>query len=78
MRTAIFVIARLSSTRLPRKMFAPIGDGRPILEHLIDRMRLSRQSDLLTLCTTTEAVDDELATLVQRCGVECFPRTSGR
>ncbi len=72
MRTAIFVIARLGSTRLPRKMLAPVGDGRPVLEHLIDRMRLSRESDLLALCTTTETVDDELAALAQRCGIECF------
>ena len=72
MRTGIFVIARLGSTRLPRKMLAPVGDGRPVLEHLIDRMRLVRQADLLALCTTTEAADDELAALARRCGIECF------
>lgn len=72
MRTAIFVIARLGSTRLPRKMLAPAGDGRAIVEHLIDRMRLLRQSDLLALCTTTDPRDNELAGVARRCGIECF------
>ena len=35
-------------------------------------MRLVRQADLLALCTTTEAADDELAALARRCGIECF------
>jgi hypothetical protein len=56
MRTAFFVLVRLGPTR---KMFALVGDGRPILEHLIDRMRVSREADLLALRTTTETVDDE-------------------
>jgi len=60
MRTGIFVVARLGSTRLPRKMLAPVGGGQPVIEHLIDRMRLSRQSDLLALRTTTDPRDNEL------------------
>ena len=72
MRTAVFVIARLGSTRLPRKVLAPVGDGRAIVERLIDRMRLSREADLVALCTTTEAVDDELAAVAGRCGIECL------
>lgn len=72
MKTAVFVLARLGSTRLPRKSLAMLGSGRSIIEHLFDRLRLAKEPDLLALCTTTNRLDDELEAVAQRNTVECF------
>lgn len=70
MAAAIFIPARLSSSRLPRKLLAPIG-GTPALGYLIDRVRRAG-IDRVVLCTTTDAADDELAALAEARGVSCF------
>lgn len=67
----MFVTARLGSTRLPRKALLPVG-GKPALQHLIERVHLTRRPDLRVLCTTTLPEDDELARLGQQLGLEIY------
>jgi spore coat polysaccharide biosynthesis protein SpsF len=43
--------------------------GRPVLERLVERVRLARRPELIVVCTTTEPEDDELAALALRLGV---------
>jgi len=42
MNTAILILARMGSSRAPRKMLAEIA-GRPLLERLIDRLKEERE-----------------------------------
>lgn len=69
-RVAILVIARLHSTRLPRKALIPIA-GRPALWHLIERARLSRQASEVVVCTSAHPDDDPIAALAEDAGVRC-------
>lgn len=57
--TAI-IQARMGSTRLPGKSLAEI-EGKPLLEHVMERVRASRTVQRIVLATTTEASDDVLA-----------------
>lgn len=71
MRTATLLTARLGSSRLPRKMLAPLR-GRTVLDHVLDRLGQARRPDLIVLATTREPEDDELAAAAQDRGVEVF------
>jgi spore coat polysaccharide biosynthesis protein SpsF len=71
MRVATVVTARLGSSRLPRKMLAPLG-GRTVLEQLIRRISLARRPELVVLATTRAPEDDELVELARGLGVEVF------
>lgn len=66
--TVAIIQARTGSTRLPRKVLAPVL-GRPLLELMLERLRRARTLDGVVLATTTAARDDELAALARGCGV---------
>jgi spore coat polysaccharide biosynthesis protein SpsF len=70
-KSAILITARLKSTRLPRKVLKPIL-GRPMLCHLIERLRTARLPDEIILCTSTVAQDDPLEELAREEGVRCY------
>lgn len=65
------VAVRLFSKRLPRKALLPLA-GRPAIEHLIDRLRLTRRPHGIVLCTSTAAEDDPLEEIAERLGLPCF------
>ena len=71
MSVGVLITARLKSTRLPRKVMKPLG-GRPMIDHLIDRMRgVSGASEVVVITSPLE--DDR--ELVEHCadiGVPCF------
>lgn len=71
MKTAIFIIARLKSTRLPKKVLKPILD-RPMISHLLDRLKLAKRPDQIILCTSTVAQDDPLEEWADSQGIPCF------
>ena len=50
MRCVIAVPARLESSRLPRKVLAEI-DGKPMLQHVLERCLCSRSAAAVVLCT---------------------------
>ncbi len=58
--TAIFVPARLGSSRLPEKMMADIC-GQPALWYPLDGMTKATLPDLKVVCTSTNAEDDRIA-----------------
>ena len=62
------ITARLGSSRLPRKMLLDLC-GRPVLEHVVRRLRLAREPELMILATTRAPDDDELAAVAQALGV---------
>lgn len=71
MRSAIFITARTKSTRLPRKVLLKIK-GKTIIEHLIDRLKLAKLSDLIVLCTSTNPKDQILVNIAKRNGIQHF------
>ncbi len=70
-KTAVFVTARLKSTRLANKVLLDLC-GKPLLLHLIERVRLARLPDLVVLCTSTHVNDDPLEELARRNDVLYF------
>ncbi len=50
------VQARMASTRLPGKVLASI-QGKPVLEHIVDRVRKSRLIDLIVIATSSNPLD---------------------
>lgn len=70
-KIGILVPVRLSSTRLPRKILLDLA-GKPAIEHLIERIRLSEYPDIVVLCTTVNPADDELVEFAGKRGIPCF------
>jgi spore coat polysaccharide biosynthesis protein SpsF len=52
-------------------MLTPLR-GRPVLDQVVERLRLAQRPDLLLLATTREPEDDELAVAAQRLDVPVF------
>lgn len=71
MKTAIFITARMKSERLPKKVTKKIID-KPIIVHLIDRLKLSKRANFVAICTSTSPEDDILAEISQKEGIGCF------
>ena len=56
---AIFITVRTGSKRLANKCLLKIN-GIPTIEHLIKRVKKSKKTDLIILCTTNNKEDDIL------------------
>ena len=63
--------ARVSSTRLPNKVLAPIL-GLPMLARQIERLRRAKTLDKLVVATSEDASDDPLALMCADIGVSCY------
>lgn len=63
--------ARMGSTRLPGKVLLKIK-GKPLLEYLIKRVKLSKKIDKIVIATTTNTADDAIEALAQELGIDCF------
>lgn len=70
MTTAALIVARLSSTRLPAKNLMPFA-GKPMIQHLIDRLRKSDRIDDVVIATSVEESDDPLQAFAERQNVMC-------
>jgi len=71
MKTIALIAVRLGSSRLPGKAMMPIL-GKPMIEHMIDRIRRSRSIDEILIATTTLESDDELECFAKDQGISCF------
>lgn len=71
MKTAILITARLKSTRLPKKVIKPI-QGRPMIVHMLDRLKLAQQPQEIVICTSPVAQDDPLEEIASQEGVQCY------
>ena len=59
MNIGIFILVRLSSTRLPSKALLKI-QNKPCLQYLIERIKKIEEIDSVVLCTTKNTVDDKI------------------
>lgn len=71
MTVAAIIEARMTSTRLPKKVLLP-ANGKPLLQHLVDRLKQVRSLDRIVLATTSNRTDDVLAAFAADRGIDCF------
>jgi spore coat polysaccharide biosynthesis protein SpsF len=71
MKTAVFIPVRLDSTRLPRKALLDIM-GKPVIQHLVERLKLAKSPDMIVICTSTETIDDPLLSVAEASGALLF------
>jgi spore coat polysaccharide biosynthesis protein SpsF len=70
-KIAILITARLKSTRLPMKAIKPIHN-RPMIAHMLDRLKLAQRPDDIIICTSPVAQDNPLEKIAQQEGVLCY------
>ena len=63
--------ARMSSTRLPGKVMAPIL-GEPMIGRQVERLRRARRLDALAVATSENADDDPLAAYCESLGLPVY------
>jgi len=70
-KKAIFITVRIDSSRLQNKAMKKIL-GKPVLEHVINRAKMTKEFDEIVVCTTQREVDDQVAELASKCGVKVY------
>lgn len=63
--------ARMGSERLPGKVLMEI-EGKPILEHIIDRLQTSKMVNSIIVATTSKKKDKPIVRLAEKCCVDYF------
>ena len=71
MRTVCTIEARMTSSRLPGKVLLEAA-GKPLLEHMVERLRRVRALDEIVIATTEEATSEPIVDLADRLGIACF------
>ena len=71
MKSAFLITARLKSTRLPKKILLEVA-GKPLIVHMLDRLKCARTINKIIICTSTNPQDDPLVEVAEREGVHCF------
>ena len=71
MKRAIFISARLKSKRLKRKALKMIN-GKAVISHLIDRLKLSKKCKKIILLTSNISEDDDLVSLCNEEDIDIF------
>lgn len=70
-RNLAIIQARTGSTRLPGKIMYPLA-GRPVLEHVVDRVQETPLVDETIIATTQTPSDDVVVHLADRLGVDAI------
>lgn len=63
--------ARMGSSRFPGKVLEEVA-GRPMLWHVVHRVRQAKRIDKVVVATTDRGVDDPVVGFCKREGVDCF------
>jgi len=63
--------ARMNSRRLPGKVLLPAG-GKPMLQHLVERLKQVQSLSDIILATTENPTDDILEDFAKEVGIKCF------
>jgi len=71
MKISAIIQARTSSTRLPNKVFLPLGDE-PLLWHVIDRLKHSKFINHIVVATTVNINDDIIENWADKNQIDCF------
>lgn len=65
------VQGRMTSSRLPGKILADLG-GKPMLAHVVERVRLAQTVERVVVATTSDTSDDPVAQFCRAKGYDCF------
>ncbi len=68
---AAIVQARMGSTRLPGKVMKPFS-GKPMLWHIIDRLKHSKKIERIIMATTVKEDDKVIVKLAEEIGIDIF------
>ena len=71
MRVGIILQARMGSTRLPGKVLKQL-EGKPMLWHIIERLKKVKRADELIVATSENISDREVVALARNCGTSYF------
>jgi spore coat polysaccharide biosynthesis protein SpsF len=71
MKIGFLITARLKSTRLPKKLILKLN-GREVIRHMLDRLKLSSVLDSIILCTSTNPQDKPLIKIAIDEGIDYF------
>lgn len=71
MKIGAIVQARLSSERLPRKVILPL-EGKPVLWHVLNRLKYSKKLDIIILATSTNKEDRGLKNITDSLNIPTF------
>ncbi len=71
MQIGAIIQARFSSQRLPGKVLRPLC-GKPLLAHLVDRLKRSTALDVIGVATSTESSDDAVAAFCASAEISCY------
>lgn len=71
MKVVAIIQARMSSSRLPGKVLLPLA-GKPVLEHVIQRLRHCKTLNHIMVATSTAIDDDAIENWCKQHSVECF------
>lgn len=71
MNIVAIVQARMSSTRLPGKVLLPLA-GRPVLSHVVQRLRSCEELNDVVVATSTESEDDAISDWCACKEIHCF------
>ena len=71
MRVVAIVQARMGSSRLPGKVLKEIL-GKPVLWHLINRLKRANLIDKIVIATTVKEIDKPILELAEKLGIDGF------
>lgn len=71
MKIGFLITARLKSTRLPKKLILKLN-GREVIRHMIDRLKLSSVLDNIIICTSNNPQDEPLIKIAIDEGIDYF------
>jgi len=71
MKVLIIIQARFSSTRLPGKVLLKLS-GKPMLWHLVQRMKQVKDSDELWIATSVNPADQPIVDFCKKEGINCY------
>ena len=71
MKTTFLITARLKSTRLPKKILLEVA-GKPLIVHMLDRIKRALTIDKIIICTSTNPIDDRLQEVAAKENVSYF------
>ncbi len=71
MKIGFLITARLKSTRLPKKLLLKIN-GREIIRHMIDRLKVSKSLNNIIICTSDNPQDKSLVKIAKEEGIDYF------
>lgn len=76
MKIVAIVQSRMGSSRLPGKMLMDLN-GKPVIEHVFERLMESVEIDEFWLSTTIQSEDDALVAWANNQGIKCFRGSVG-